>query len=130
LGSSSLLRRLIVKDLSLLLLKVLPLAILFLISVIEIDVSLNDGLKILNRSVGANNNKLLQAGLLVLDNVKLNDSTLLVEVVKILHFVTVYIIDYGVVERNIGSLKVDLLNCTLNISLVLAVYGNLALIAL
>jgi hypothetical protein len=67
---------------------------------------------------------------LVLDNVKLNDSTLLVEVVEILHFVTVDIVYNGVVERNVGSLKVDFLNCALNISLVLAVYGNLALISL
>ena len=52
------------------------------------------------------------------------------EVVKILHLMSVDIIDEGVIEWDKYSLKVNLFDSLLNIPLILTVYGNLALIPL
>lgn len=60
----------------------------------------------------------------------MNDTTLLVEVVKVLHLMPVDIIDEGVIEWDKDSFKVNLFDSLLNIPLILTVYGNLALIPL
>lgn len=60
------LRWLIIEYLSLLLLEVLPLTVLLLVSIIEVNVSLHDGSEVLNRFLSADGDKLLKASLGVL----------------------------------------------------------------
>lgn len=52
------------------------------------------------------------------------------EEVKVLHLMSVDIIDEGVIEGYKDSLNVNLFDCVLNIALILTVYSNLALISL
>ena len=52
------------------------------------------------------------------------------EEVEILHFVTVDIVNDGIIERNEYSLHVDFFNCTLDISFVLSINSDFPFIAL
>ncbi len=52
------------------------------------------------------------------------------EEVKVLHLMSVDIIDEGVIEGNKDSLNVNFFDCVLNIALILTVNSNLALIPL
>ena len=91
---------------------------------------LNHGLKILNRFLSANSHKLLEASLLVLSNIKLDDTALVMEVVKIFHSLSVDVIDERIVEGNEDSLEIDLFYCTLDITFILTRNGNFALVSL
>jgi hypothetical protein len=123
------LRGLIIEHFPLLMLKVFPLAILFLISVIQVYVSLNNGPQVLNGFLCANCDEFFLARLGVSCDIKRNDPTLLMEEVKVLHFVPVNVIDKAVIEWNKDFLEVDLIEGTSNIPLVFAIDGDLALAA-
>ena len=110
--------------------QILSLAVLFLISVIQVDVSLQDSSEIFNRLLCSNGNKLFKAVFGVLCDVKLNDSTFLVEEVEVLHLVAKDIINDGVIEWDVDLIEVDLFDSSLDIPLVLSVYCDLALISM
>jgi hypothetical protein len=120
---------LIVIDLSLLLLKVLSLRILLLISVIEINMGLNYGAQVLNRFLGPNRIDLFLTSLRVLGNVELDYATLLIEEVKVLHLMTINILDYRVVKRDISFFESDLFEGSLDILFVLSINSYLAFFA-
>ncbi len=68
--------------------------------------------------------------MLVFGNIKLDDTTFLVEIIEILHFVPIEIVNQGVIKWNENFLQVDFLNSPLNIALILSVNGDLAVVSL
>jgi hypothetical protein len=123
-----LLRR-VVEDFSLLLLKVLPLILLFLVSIEELNVSVNYSSQIVQGIVSADSGNFKLASLLLLFDVKLHDSTLLIEEAQIFLIMAADILDESIVEGNENTLECDFTDGIFNASLCFAKDNDLTLIS-
>ena len=127
-GIIILLRR-VIEDFSLLLLEVLSLILLFLVSIKEFDMSVNYSSQVIQGVMSADSGNFKLPSLFLLFNVKLHNTTLLIEEAQVFLIRTANILDQGVVERNENALENNFTNGIFNASLSFAKHSNLTLIS-
>ena len=111
------------------LLEVLPLILLLLVPIEELDVSVNYGPQIVESVVSADSGNFELATLLLLFDVQLNNATLLVEEAQILLVMAADILDEGVVEWNEDTFKDYFANSVFDTSLCFSKHCDLALVS-
>lgn len=122
-------RRWVIVYLSLLLLKALSLVLFLLVSVKELNVSVDYGFQVIQSMIGTNCGNFKLASLLLLFDVELHDSTFLVEEAQVLLIGTADILDKGIVKWDKDAFKNYFSNGIFHVSFGLAIDSDLTLVS-